>query len=145
MSPRSSIGCVQNDFCPNRTFDANSAPILNQDYHYLQTDRAFTWASSPRSTIGCVQNDFHAYGTFDANRAPILRQDLHYLRKDEALTWASSSICTYVAPTLTLSPNGYRRDSTWPTSPRGSIGCVQNDFRAYGTFDLNHGPILNQD
>ena len=27
------------------------------------------------------------------------------------------------------------RDSTWPTSPRSSIGCVQNDFRAYGMFD----------
>ena len=24
-------------------------------------------------------------------------------------------------------------DSTWPTSPRSSIGCVQNDFRAYGS------------
>jgi hypothetical protein len=23
-------------------------------------------------------------------------------------------------------------------SPRTSIGCVQNDFRAYGTFDANH-------
>jgi hypothetical protein len=28
----------------------------------------------------------------------------------------------------TLSPNGPKRDSTWPTSPRSSIGCVQNNF-----------------
>jgi hypothetical protein len=33
--------------------------------------------------------------------------------------------CTYLAPKLTLSPNEKKRDSTWPTSPRGSIGWVQ--------------------
>jgi hypothetical protein len=45
----------------------------------------------------------------------------------------------------TLSPNGKKRDSTRPTSPRSSIGCIQNDFWAYGTFDANHAPILLQD
>jgi hypothetical protein len=30
--------------------------------------------------------------------------------------------------TLTLSPNGKKRDSAWPTSPRCSIGCIQNNF-----------------
>jgi hypothetical protein len=28
---------------------------------------------------------------------------------------------------------------------RTSIGCVQDDFRAYGTFFTNRGPILRQD
>jgi hypothetical protein len=51
----------------------------------------------------------------------------------------------YLAPTLTLSPNGPTRDSTWPTSPRSSIGCVWIDFRAYGTFGANCSPILNPD
>jgi hypothetical protein len=37
---------------------------------------------------------------------------------------------TYLVPTLTLYPNGAKRDSTWPTSPMYSIGCVQNDFWA---------------
>jgi hypothetical protein len=32
-----------------------------------------------------------------------------------------------------------------PKSPRSSIGCVQNDFRAYGTFDANRATILRQD
>jgi hypothetical protein len=62
---------------------------------------------------------------------------------DRAFTWASSPVssigcvqnvccklCSYLAPTQTLSPNEKKRDSTWPTSPRGSIGCVQNYFRA---------------
>jgi hypothetical protein len=30
-------------------------------------------------------------------------------------------------------------------SSRTSIGCVQYDFRAYGTFGTNHAPILRQD
>ena len=32
-----------------------------------------------------------------------------------------------------------------PPSPRSTIRCVQNDFRAYGTFDANRAPILRQD
>jgi hypothetical protein len=67
--------------------------------------------------------------------------------------WASSPILrpkwcklwTYLAPRLTLSPNGPKQFSTWPTSPRSSIGCVQNDFRAYGTFVAKCAPILNRD
>ena len=53
--------------------------------------------------------------------------------------------CTYLALTLTPSPNGPNKDSTRPTSTRSSIGCVQNDFRANGTFGANHAPILRQD
>jgi hypothetical protein len=51
--------------------------------------------------------------------------------------------CPYLAPTLIVSPNRPKRDSTWPTSPRSSIGCVQNDFWAYGRFGTNHAPILH--
>jgi hypothetical protein len=53
--------------------------------------------------------------------------------------------CTYLAPTLTSSLNGPKWDSTWATSPRSSIGCLQNDFQAYGTFGANRIPILHQD
>jgi hypothetical protein len=42
--------------------------------------------------------------------------------------------CTYLAPTLTPSLNGPKRGSTSAGSPRSSIGFVQNDFQAYGTF-----------
>ena len=37
------------------------------------------------------------------------------------------------------------RDSTWPTSPRSSIRCVQSDFWALGTFIANRAPMLCQD
>jgi hypothetical protein len=51
---------------------------------------------------------------------------------------------TYLALTLTLSPNGPKQDSTWPTSPRSSIGCIKNDFWAYGTLNASRAPILRQ-
>jgi hypothetical protein len=38
-----------------------------------------------------------------------------------------------------------KQDSTWPTSPRSCIWCVQNDFWASGMFGANHAPILCQD
>ena len=50
--------------------------------------------------------------------------------------------CTYLAPTL--APNRPKRDSTCPTSPRSTIGCVQNDFPAYGMFGANRAPILHR-
>ena len=39
MSPRSSIVCVQNVFQAYDMFNANHAPILRQDSHYLQMDQ----------------------------------------------------------------------------------------------------------
>jgi hypothetical protein len=49
--------------------------------------------------------------------------------------------CTYLASRLPLSPNGLRRASTWPSSTRSTIGCVQNDFWAYEMSGANHAPI----
>jgi hypothetical protein len=47
-----------------------------------------------------------------------------------------------LAPTLTPPPNRPKQGSTWPTSPRNSIGCVQNDFWTYGMFGAKYAPIL---
>jgi hypothetical protein len=46
---------------------------------------------------------------------------------------------------LTLSQNRSKRDSTWLTSPRSSIGCLQYYFWAYGMFDANCALILHQE
>jgi hypothetical protein len=64
-------------------------------------------ASSSRSTIGCIQN----YLT------------IWYI-------WCKPY--TSLVLTLTPSPNGLKQDSTWPTSPRSSIGWIQNHFWANG-------------
>jgi hypothetical protein len=42
-------------------------------------------------------------------------------------------------------PTRTKWTSTWPTSPRSSIGSTQNDFQAYYTFGTNGAPILRQD
>jgi hypothetical protein len=62
-----------------------------------------------------------------------------------SLWYVSHKPCTYLALSLTPSPNGPKWDLTWPMSLRGSIGCVQNSFQANGTFGANRAPILRQD
>jgi hypothetical protein len=34
--------------------------------------------------------------------------------------------------------------STWASSPKSTIGCVQNDFYAYGMFGANRAPVLQR-
>jgi hypothetical protein len=58
------------------------------------------------------------------------------------LWYARRKPCTYLALILRLSPNGPKWDSMCPRSPRCSIGCVQCDFRAYGTFSANRATYL---
>ena len=52
--------------------------------------------------------------------------------------------CTYLGPTLALSPNGPKQVSTSPTSPSCSSGCVQTDFQAYGTLDAKRASKLHR-
>jgi hypothetical protein len=49
--------------------------------------------------------------------------------------------CTYLASRLALSPNRPKQVSTWASSPRNNIGCVQKDF--WATFGANRAPILH--
>jgi predicted Zn-ribbon and HTH transcriptional regulator len=111
--------------------------------------QASTWASSPRRTIGCVQSEFQAYGSFGTNHAPILLRHKHHLWMDQngipheprhlgVPSGASKMISkpmVRLAQTvhlsfirLALSPNRPKQASTWASSPRRTIGCVQNDF-----------------
>jgi hypothetical protein len=123
--------------------------------------RASSWATSPRCTIGwskmislaqtvqlsctntrtiseCIEMRLHM--------SHVTQED-HRVRPKQfiRLWYVWCKPCTYLPPKLTPSLNGLKRDSTWPPSPRSSIGCVQNDFWAYGTFDVNRVPILRQD
>jgi hypothetical protein len=38
--------------------------------------------------------------------------------------------------------NELNQASTWVSSPRSTIGCVQNNFWAYGMFSTNRAPIF---
>jgi hypothetical protein len=50
---------------------------------------------------------------------------------------------TYLASRLAIS-NELNQASTWASSPRSTIGCIQNDFWAYGMFSTNRAPILRR-
>jgi hypothetical protein len=76
-SPRSTSGCVQNDFL-------SLWYVLHKPCTYLaltltlspnRPKRDSIWPTSPRSSIGCIQNDIWICSTFDANHASILRQE----------------------------------------------------------------------
>jgi hypothetical protein len=45
-----------------------------------------------------------------------------------SLCYIWHKLCTYLVLRWSLSPNRPKIASTWATSPRSSIGCVQNDF-----------------
>jgi hypothetical protein len=68
-----------------------------------------------------------------------------HLKQFLSLWYVWRKPCTYHAPKLIVSPKGPKGDSTWPTSLRSSIGCVQNDLWGYGTFGANCGSILHRD
>jgi hypothetical protein len=136
------------------------APTLTLSPNRLKWDS--TWPTSPRSSIACVQNGLWSYGMFCANHAPILHQQKHSVQTDQneiprdarhqefhrfCPTWFSS-LCyvrhkpyTYLASRLALSPNRPKWASSWATSPRSTIGCVQNDSWAYDMFRANCAPI----
>jgi hypothetical protein len=105
-----------------------------------------------------------AYGMFGANHAPILHWHWHCLQIDKneishdprhlgVPSGASKMISEHVvrsvqsvhllASRLALSPNRMKQASTWASSPRSTIWCIQNDLWAYGTFGTNHGPVLH--
>jgi hypothetical protein len=167
-SPRSSIGCVQDDLLSRwyiqlqlRTYLASR---LAQSPNRLKQDS--TWASSPRSIVGCIQNNFWADGTFDKNHAPFLRQYYHYLQTDsnklplephhlgvssgtskmnsEPMVHSVQTFHLYCSGSNTVSKRTETRFHV-THSPRSSIGCVLENFWADGTFDTNHAPILRQD
>jgi hypothetical protein len=47
--------------------------------------------------------------------------DTNTVSKFLSLWYIRCKPCTYLGPTVTLSPNGPKRHSTWPLSPRSSI------------------------
>jgi hypothetical protein len=165
-SPKSSIGCVQNNFWGYVTFGANCGSILDRDLHYLQIDRnkilhdprhlgvlsgasrtifeltvhsaqtVQLWWIKISTVSKCTETRFHSSLVTHEYLSVHLKQFL-------SLWYVWGKPCTYHAPKPTLSPKGPKGDSTWPMSPRSSIGCVQNDFWGYGTFGANHAPILH--
>jgi hypothetical protein len=131
-----------------------------------ELNQATTWASSPRCTIGCVQNDFWAYDMFSTTCACILHWHQHYLQMDQndvphdprhlGVPFGASKMISeavvHSAQTLHLScvkistiSCKLNQASTWASKPRSTIGCIKNDFWAYGRIGANRAPMLRQD
>jgi hypothetical protein len=51
-----------------------------------------------------------------------------------SLWYVRCKMCPYLASRLALSPNRPKRASTWASSHRITIGCVQDDFWVYGSI-----------
>jgi hypothetical protein len=86
--------------------------------------------------LSCVKNSTISKQTETSIHLSLITKEYYTVRSKWFLrlwyVWHKS--CTYLAPILTQSLNGPKWDSTWPMSPRCLIGCVQNDFWAYGMF-----------
>jgi hypothetical protein len=165
-SPCGAIECIQNNFRAYGMSSTNHTPIFHRHWHCLQTETSEI-PHDPRH-LGVPS------GKCKMISKPMVRSmhTMHYFASRLALSpnglsfhlslstsgyrrvspnWFLSrwyiwcKPCTDLAPTVTLSPKREKWDSTWPTSPKGSIGCVQNDFWANGTFHANRAPILHQD
>jgi hypothetical protein len=136
MSPRSSIGCVQNDFWAYGTFAAKRAPILNQDGHYLQMNRnelpfqphhlgVSSGASKTISKamvrlaqtvqLSCTETNIVSKQIETSFHLSLVTQEYHPVRPKQFLSlwYVWRKPCTYHAPKLTLSPKGPKGDSTW--------------------------------
>jgi hypothetical protein len=144
-------------FLSLRTFHVNRAPLLHRCWLCLQSDqnnipndpRHQEVPSGASKTISepIVQSvqTMHIYCVKVSTISKLTEMSFHLslviaeyqrVRPKRLLSlryiWRKPR--TYVALTLIPSLNGPKQDLTWPTPPRGSIGCVQIDFWAYGTF-----------
>jgi hypothetical protein len=95
----------------------------------------------------CVKIRTISKGTKSSYHLSLVTLEYHRLRLKwfMGLHYVWRNPCNYLAPTPTLSLNGTKWGSTWPTLPWTSIGCIQNNFRGYGMFGPNRAPILHQD
>ena len=66
----------------------------------------------------------------------------HQVRPKQFLSvwYVRRKLSTYLVPILALSLNRPNRASTWASSPRSSIGHVQNNLLAYGTLAQTMNP-----
>jgi hypothetical protein len=159
-SPRSTIQCVQNDFwgygwCKPCTYLALKLKLPLNRPNKLPFKPRHPGVSSSASKIiseptvrmaqtmhpSCTETNSTSKRTERTFYMTHVTYEFHQVHPKWFLWQTVDLSCT---ETNTIFKWTETR-STWPTSPRSSIGCVQNDFRAYGTFGANPAPILNQD
>jgi hypothetical protein len=148
-------------------FSANFAAILCQDLHYLQMD----WNELPLEphhlVVPLVASNtilepmvhltqaIHVSCTDTNTISKQAKRWFHMTHTIEEIHWVCTKQFlslwyirikprTYLASRLALHPNGLKRASTWGWSPSSTIGSVQNNSWAYGTFSATRAPILHR-
>jgi hypothetical protein len=146
-SPRTTIGCIQNDIWAYVTFNANRAPILHWHYHCLQME----WNEIPRDQchigdlsgvsktisdpmlclaqtmhLSCVKISTISKQTKMSIHLSLITWEYHRvcLKRFSILWYVRHKSCTYLVSRLALSPNRLKQVSAWVSSPRSTIGCV---------------------
>jgi hypothetical protein len=120
-TPRSTIGCVQNDF--------------HAVVHSTQTLH-----------LSCAKSNTISKWTETSFHLTHITKEYHRVRPKwfPTLWYVVRIPCTYLVPRLTLSPNRPKQPSTLHTLPRSTNGCAQSDFHSRGTFVANSAPILHR-
>jgi hypothetical protein len=108
-----------------------------------QKEERFPWPTSPRSSIlhwqwhyletkrREIPHDPRHLGVLSGTSKTIPKPMVHWMQTVH-----------YLASRLALLQTG--QPFTWASSPRSTIGCVQNDFWADGTFGANCTHILHR-
>jgi hypothetical protein len=111
--------------------------ILFPSLRYVRRKPCTNFASKSSTISKWTKPSFHLR---------LISKEYHQVRPKlfRCLWYLRCKPCSNLTPTLTLSTNGPKRDSTRPTSLTSSIGCIQNYLLAYGTFSANLAPILHQ-
>jgi hypothetical protein len=80
--------------------------------------------------LSCTDTNTVSKRTETCFHLSLITQEYHPVHPKQflSLLYIRCKPCTYHAPKLTLCPKGWKWDSTWPTSPRSSIGCIQIGF-----------------
>jgi hypothetical protein len=147
MPPRSTIWCAQSDFKAYGTFGANRAPILPQGWYYLQTNRNELPLDQRHQEVpsrvpvkismpvvhlaqtvhlSCVEiNTISKRSETSVHLTNVTWKYHRVWLKSFPFRWyIRRKSYTYLTPRLTLLPIGPKRPSTWPMSPRSTIGCA---------------------
>jgi hypothetical protein len=95
--------------------------------------------------LSCIKTCSISKQTESSIHLSLVTKEYHHVRPKWFL-----SLCYVWHKPLRLScvkistiSNKLNQASTWASSPRSTIGCIQNDFWAYGMFSTNCAPILN--
>jgi hypothetical protein len=167
-SPRSTIGCVQNDFLAYGMFSTNLhlsctdtntiSKCTKTRFHMTHITLEFHWVrpkwfseamvhSEQTVHLSCIKISTIFERSGSSFHLSLVTLEYYRVRPKRFLIlwYVWHKPCTYLTSRLAISLNSLDRASTWASSPRSTIGSVQIDLSACGTFSTNRAPILRQD